>query len=56
MTSCLRILLLVGVAAFVSAGCSNGSPAAPAVVVNPPPPPAVTGISTPKAVSVVTAN
>jgi hypothetical protein len=50
----VRILVSLAIAAGAVAGCGNGTQA-PAGVVTPPPA-QVTGISTPKAVSVVTAN
>ena len=55
MKNCLRFLLLAAIAAGALAGCSNGGSATPSSVVTPPPA-KVTGVSTPKAVSVVTAN
>ena len=50
----VRILLSLVIAAGAAAGCGNG-PQAQAPVVTPPPA-QVSGIATPKAVSVVTAN
>jgi hypothetical protein len=54
MKNYVRILLSLVIAAAAVAGCDNGTQMQAPVVT--PPPAQVTGISTPKAVSVVTAN
>lgn len=60
MNNILRLLVSAAIAANVLAGCSGSSKATAPVATTPPPavtPPAkVTGIATPKTVSVVTAN
>ena len=50
----LTLVVLATLLAVALNGCGGTSPA-PAATSNPPPP-AVTGLSTPKSVSVVTAN
>lgn len=54
MKNYVRILLSLLIAAGAVAGCGNGSQSQTPVVT--PPPAQVSGIATPKAVSVVTAN
>jgi hypothetical protein len=57
MKSIVRIVILAAVTAGALAGCSNGSSTAAATApVVTPPPTQITGIATPRAVSVVTAN
>ena len=51
----LSYALLALVAASTLSGCGS-SPKPTASGTSPPPPPAITGVVTPKAVSVVTAN
>jgi hypothetical protein len=52
----LSYAVLALVAAGALAGCGGGSASAPVAVAPPPPPAAITGVVTPKSVSVVTAN
>jgi uncharacterized protein YceK len=56
-TIALLIMTMIAGAALSGCGSATGAVATtPASTVKPPPPAAVTGVSTPKSVSVVTAN
>jgi len=52
----LMSVILIAIAAGSLPGCGGGSPAASTPIPTPPPTAAITGVDTPKSVSVVTAN